>query len=129
MSHFLLSSLVSLQPNDNFWNIFSLRPQRINIVSLLESTVHKSFSEIDYLPVKLYYSPPLLNHTNLSFNIFLWDDPRKTFNKTRKTMIETTMTTSMMSHGLTSLENPLDIEFNEDIKSNYHKWSLTYLWL
>jgi len=42
-------------------------------------------------------------------------------------MIETTMTTSMMLHGLTSLENPLDIEFNEDIKSNYHKWSLTYL--
>jgi len=33
-------------------------------------------------------------------------------------MTEITMTTSTMSPGLTSLKNPLDIEFNKDIKSN-----------
>jgi len=47
MSHFPLSSLVSLQPDDDSWNIFSLRPQRINVVSLLENTINKSSLEMD----------------------------------------------------------------------------------
>jgi len=33
-NHFLLLSLVSLQPEDDSWNIFSPRPQRINVVTL-----------------------------------------------------------------------------------------------
>ena len=48
MNHFPLSSLVSLQPDDDSWNIFSPRPQRINIIPLLENAINKSFSEIDF---------------------------------------------------------------------------------
>jgi len=47
MNHFPLSSLVSLQPDDDSWNIFLLRPQRINVVPLLENTINKSSSEMD----------------------------------------------------------------------------------
>jgi len=51
MNHFPLSSLVSLQPDDDSWNIFSLRPQRINVVPLLKNTLNKSSLEMDSQPV------------------------------------------------------------------------------
>jgi len=57
INHFLLLSLVSFQLDNNSWNIFSLRPQRINIVLLLEDAINKSSSEIDYQLVKPLHSP------------------------------------------------------------------------
>ena len=47
INHFPLSSLVSLQPDNNSWNIFSLRPQKINVVPFLENAINKSSSEMD----------------------------------------------------------------------------------
>jgi len=41
---------------------------------------------------------------------------------------ETTMTTSTMSPGLTSWENPLDIEFDEDIESNKGDYVMNIEW-
>jgi len=70
-SHFLLSSLVSLQPEDDSWNIFSPRSQRINIIPLLEDTINKSFSEMDFQPVIPLCSPPLPTLRDLFFDIFL----------------------------------------------------------
>jgi len=102
MNHFPLLSLVSLQPDNDFWNIFSLRPQRINIVPLLENTINKSFSETDSQPVTPLCSPPPLHLRDPSFDIFLRDDLDSTSNKTGKKMIETTTTTSTMSLGQTS---------------------------
>ena len=85
-NHFLLSSLVSLQPEDDSWNIFSLRSQRINIVPLLEDAINKSSSEMDFQPVTPLRSPPLPTLRDPSFDIFLWDDLDKTYNKIGKTM-------------------------------------------
>jgi len=58
-NHFLLLSLVSLQPDDDSGNIFSLRPQRVNVVLLLENTINKSSLEMDSQPVTPLRSPPL----------------------------------------------------------------------
>jgi len=70
-NHFPLSSLVSLQPDDDSWNIFSPRPQRINVVLLLESTINKSSLEMDSQPVTPLCSPPLPHLRDPSFDIFL----------------------------------------------------------
>jgi len=50
-NHFPLLSLVLLQPDDDSWNIFSPRPQRINVVPLLENAINKSSLETDCQPV------------------------------------------------------------------------------
>jgi len=71
MNHFLLLSLVSLQPEDDSWNIFSPRPQRINVVPLLEDTINKSSSEMDFQPVTPLHSSPLPTLRDPSFDIFL----------------------------------------------------------
>jgi len=71
ISHFSLSSLVSLQPDDDFWNIFSLRPQRINVVPLLKNAINKSFSETDSQPVTPLHSPSPPTLRDLSYDIFL----------------------------------------------------------
>jgi len=71
MNHCPLSSLVSLQPEDNSWNIFSLRPQRINVVPLLENAINKSSSKMDFQPVIPLHSPPLPTLRDPSFDIFL----------------------------------------------------------
>jgi len=60
-NHFPLSSLVSLQPDDNSWNIFSPRPQRINVILLLENTINKFSSEMDSQLATPLHSP-LLPH-------------------------------------------------------------------
>ena len=117
-NHFPLLSLVSLQPDDNSGNIFSLRPQRINIVLLLKNVINKSSLEMDSQPVTPLHSPPLPHLREPSFDIFLQDDLDSTFNETRKMTTETTTTTLTMSSGQTSWENPSDIKFNEDIESN-----------
>jgi len=70
-NHFLLSSLVSLQPDDDSWNIFSPRPQRINVVLLLENVINKSSLEIDSQPVTPLCSPPLPVLRDPSYDIFL----------------------------------------------------------
>jgi len=102
MNHFPLSSLVSLQPDDDSWNILSPRPQRINVVPLLENAINKSSSEMDFQPVTPLHSPPLPHLRDPSFNIFLRDDLDSTSNETGKMMIETITTTSMTSPGQTS---------------------------
>ena len=71
INHFLLSSLVSLQPEDDSWNIFSLRPQRINVIPLLEDTINKFSSEMDFQLVTPLRSPPLPTLRDPSFDIFL----------------------------------------------------------
>jgi len=68
---FPLSSLVSLQPDNDSWNIFSPRPQRINVVPLLENTINKSSSEMDSQPVIPLHSPPPPHLRDPSFDIFL----------------------------------------------------------
>ena len=70
-NYFLLLLLVSLQPDNDSWNIFSLRPQRINVVPLLENAINKFFSEMDSLLVTLLYFSPLSALRDLSFDIFL----------------------------------------------------------
>jgi len=106
MNHFPLSSLVSLQPEDDSWNIFSLRPQRINVVPLLEDTINKSSSEMDFQPVTPLCSPPLPILRDPSFDIFLRDNLDRTYNEIGKITTETTMTTSTTLPGLTFWENP-----------------------
>jgi len=71
MNHFPLLSLVSLQPDDDSWNIFSLRPQRINVVLLLENAINKPSLEMDSQPVIPLRSPPLPHLRDSSFDIFL----------------------------------------------------------
>jgi len=71
MNYFLLLSLVSLQPDDDSWNIFSLRPQRINIVPLLENAINKFSSEMDSLLVTPLCSFLLPALRDLLFDIFL----------------------------------------------------------
>jgi len=127
-SHFLLSSLVSLQPDDDSWNIFSLRLQRINAIPLLENAINKSFSEMDSQPVTPLRSPPFPTLRDPSYDIFLQDDLNKSFNETGKTTTETTTITSTMLPGLTSWENPLDIEFDEDIKFNKGDYVMNIEW-
>jgi len=56
-NYFSFSSLVSLQPDDNSWNIFLLRPQRMNVVLLLENTINKFSSEMDFQPVTPFVFP------------------------------------------------------------------------
>jgi len=128
MNHYPLSSLVSLQPEDDSWNIFSPRPQRINVVPLLESVINKSSSETDFQPAIPLYSPPLPTLKDPSFDIFLRDDLDETFNETGKTTTETTMTTSTTSPGPTFWENPSDIKFNEDIESNKGDYVINIEW-
>jgi len=128
MNHFPLSSLVSLQPEDDSWNIFSPRPQRINVVPLLEDAINKSFSEMDFQPVTPLRSPLLSTLRDPFFDIFLRDDLDKTYNETEKTTTETTMTTSTMSPSLTFWENPSDIKFNEDIESNKGDYVMNIEW-
>jgi len=70
-NYFPLSSLVSLQLKDNSWNIFSLRPQRINVVLLLEDAINKSSSEMDFQLVTPLRSSPLPTLKDPSFDIFL----------------------------------------------------------
>ena len=127
-NYFPLSSLVSLQLKDNSWNIFSLRPQRINVVLLLEDAINKSSSEMDFQPVTPLRSFPLPTLKDPSFDIFLWDNLDKTYNEIGKMTTETTMMTSMMSPGLTFWENPLDIKFDEDIESNKGNYVMNIEW-
>jgi len=68
-SHFLLSSLVLLQPDDDSWNIFSPRPQRINIILLLKNAIKKSFLETDSQPVI-----PLCSYHKWSLTCFVIDE-------------------------------------------------------
>jgi len=132
MNHFPLSSLVSLQPDNDSWNIFSPRPQRINVIPLLEDAINKSSLEMDFQPVTPLRSPPLPYCRDPSFNIFLRDDLDSTSNETGKITTETTMMTLTMSPGQTSWENPSDIKFDEDIESNKGdyvtnvKWDYSY---
>jgi len=70
-NHFPLSSLVSLQPDDDSWNIFSPRPQRINVVPLLENAINKSSLEMDSQPVTPLHSSPLPHLRDPFFDIFL----------------------------------------------------------
>jgi len=70
-NHFPLSSLVSLQPDDDSWNIFSLRPQRINVVPLLKNAINKSSLETDSQPATPLHSPPLPVLRDPSYDIFL----------------------------------------------------------
>jgi len=128
MNHFPLSSLVSLQLDDDSWNIFLPRPQRINIVLLLKNAINKSSSEMDSQLVIPLCSPPVLTLRDPSFNIFLQDNLNETYNKTGKMMTETIMTTSTMSPSLTSWENPSDIKFNEDIKLNKGDYVMNIKW-
>jgi len=72
-NHFPLSSLVSLQPDDDSWNIFSPRPQRINVVPLLENAINKSSLETDSQSVTPLRSPPLPALRDPSYDIFLRD--------------------------------------------------------
>jgi len=71
MNYFPLSSLVSLQPDDDSWNIFSPRPQRINVVPLLKSAINKSSLETDSQPVTPLHSPLLPTLRDPSYDIFL----------------------------------------------------------
>jgi len=71
MNHFPLLSLVLLQPDDVSWNIFSPRPQRINVVLLLENAINKSSLETDCQPVTPLRSPPLPTLRDPSYDIFL----------------------------------------------------------
>jgi len=128
MNHFPLSSLVSLQPDDDSWNIFSPRPQRINIVPLLENAINKSFSEIDFQPVTPLRSLPPPHLRDPSFDIFLRDDLDSTSNETGKMTTETITMTSTMSPGQTSWENPSDIRFDEDIESNKGDYVMNIEW-
>jgi len=128
MNHFPLSSLVSLQPDNDSWNIFSLRPQRINVVPLLENAINKSSSEMDFQPVTLLCSPPLPHLRDPSFDIFLRDDLNSTSNETGKMTTETITTTLTMSPGQTSWENPSDIRFDEDIESNKGDYVMNIEW-
>jgi len=128
MNHYLLSSLVSLQPEDDSWNIFSPRPQRINIVPLLENAINKSSSETDFQPAIPLHSPPLPTLRDPSFDIFLRDDLDKTFNEIGKTTTETITTTSTTSPGLTFWENLSDIKFDEDIESNKGDYVMNIEW-
>jgi len=128
MNHFLLSSLVSLQPDDDSWNIFSPRPQRINVVPLLKNTLNKSSLEMDSQPVTLLRSPPLLHLRDPSFDIFLRNNPDSISNETGKMMTKTTTTTSTMLPGQTSWENLLDIKFNEDIELNKGDYVMNIEW-
>jgi len=128
MNHFPLSSLVSLQPEDDSWNIFSPRPQRINVIPLLENAINKFSSEMDFQPVTLLHSPLLPTLKDPSFDIFLQNDLDKTYNEIGKTTTETTMMTSMTSPGLTFWENPSDIKFNENIKSNKGDYVMNIKW-
>jgi len=128
MNHCPLSSLVSLQPEDDSWNIFSPRPQRINVVPLLKNAINKSSSETDFQLAIPLHSPPLPTLRDPSFDIFLRDDLDETFNEIGKTMTETTMTTSTTSPGLTFWENPSDIKFDEDIKSNKGDYVMNIEW-
>jgi len=128
MNHFPLSLLVSLQPDDDSWNIFSPRPQRINVVPLLENAINKSSLEMDSQPVTPLRSPPLPVLRDLSYDIFLRDDPNKSSNETGKTMTETTMMTLTISPSPTSWENPSDIEFDKDIKSNKGDYVMNIEW-
>ena len=127
-NHFSLSSLVSLQPDNDSWNIFSPRPQRINVIPLLENAINKSSSEMDFqLAIPLRF--PLLPHLrDPSFDIFLWDDLDNTSNETRKMMTETTMMTLTMSPGQTSWKNPSDIKFDENIKLNKGDYVMNIEW-
>jgi len=128
MNHFPLSSLVSLQLDNDSWNIFSPRPQRINVIPLLEDAINKSSLEMGSQPVTPLRSPPLPHRRDPSFNIFLRDDLDSTSNETGKMTTETTMITLMMSPGQTSWENPSDIKFDEDIKSNKGDYVMNVKW-
>jgi len=127
-NHFPLSSLVSLQPEDDSWNIFSPRSQRINVVPLLEDAINKSSSEMDFQLVTPLRSPPLPTLRDPFFDIFLQDDLDKTYNETGKTMTETTMMTSTILPSLTFWENPSDIKFDEDIESNKGDYVMNIEW-
>ena len=127
-NHFPLSSLVSLQPEDDSWNIFSPRSQRINVVPLLEDAINKSSSEMDFQLVTPLRSPPLPTLRDPFFDIFLRDDLDKTYNETGKTMTETTMMTSTILPSLTFWENPSDIKFDEDIESNKGDYVMNIEW-
>jgi len=127
-NHFPLSSLVSLQPDDDSWSIFSPRPQRINVILLLENAIDKSSSEMDSQPVIPLRSPPPPHLRDPSYDIFLQDDPDKSFNEIGKMTIETTTTTLTMSPGPTSWENPSDIKFDEDIESNKGDYVMNIEW-
>jgi len=128
MNYFPLSLLVSLQLDNNSWNIFSLRPQRINIILLLKNAINKSSLEMDSQPVTPLHSPPLLTLRDLFFDIFLQENLDKIYNKTGKTTTETTMTTLTILPSLTSWENLSDIEFNEDIESNKEDYVMNIKW-
>jgi len=127
-SHFPLSSLVSLQPDDDSWNIFSPKPQRINIVPLLENAINKSSLETDFQPATPLRSPPLPHLKDPSYDIFLRDDLDKSSNEIGKMTTETTTTTLMMSPGPTSWENPSDIEIDEVIESNKGDYVMNIEW-
>jgi len=128
MNYFPLSLLVSLQLDNNSWNIFSLRPQRINIILLLKNAINKSSLEMDSQPVTPLHSPLLLTLRDLFFDIFLQENLDKIYNKTGKTTTETTMTTLTILPSLTSWENLSDIEFNEDIESNKEDYVMNIKW-
>jgi len=83
---------------------------------------------MDFQPVIPLRSPLLPTLRDPFFDIFLWDNLNKTDNETGKTMIETTTITLTMSPGLTSWENPLDIKFDEDIKSNKGNYVMNIKW-
>ena len=70
-NHFPLSSLVLLQLDNDSWNIFLPRLQRINIVLLLENAINRSSSEKDFQPVTPLHSPLPLILRNPFFDIFL----------------------------------------------------------
>jgi len=78
---------MSLTPDDDSWNIFSLRPQRINIVPLLKNVINKSSSEIDSQPATPLHSPSLPYLRDLSFDIFLQDNLDNIFNEIGKMMM------------------------------------------
>ena len=128
MNHFSLSLLVSLQPDDDSWNIFSPRPQRINVVLLLENAINKFSLEMDSQPVTPLYSFPLPHLRDPFFDIFLQNDPDSLSNETGKMTTETTTMTSTMSPGWTSWENLLDIKFDEDIESNKENYVMNIEW-
>jgi len=60
--------------------------------------------------------------------IFLQDNLNKTSNKIGKTMTEITTMTLTILPGLISWENPLDIEFDEDIESNKGDYVINIEW-
>ena len=83
---------------------------------------------MDFQPATPLCSPLLPTLKDPSFDIFLQNDLDKTYNEIGKTTTETTMMTSMTSPGLTFWENPSDIKFNENIKSNKGDYVMNIKW-